>query len=62
MAFDKALCDEPSESLAMLFRAYFTEQAIVQGMHTGVVLMIETVRLEPHNRGYGIGLFAVDVL
>jgi hypothetical protein len=28
MAFDRAICDERSESFAMLFRACFTQQAI----------------------------------
>jgi GNAT superfamily N-acetyltransferase len=67
MAFDRAICDERSESLAMLFRACFTEQAINQGILPdeyvfGDVLMIETVHLEPQYRGYGIGLLAVDEL
>lgn len=67
MGVDRAICDERSESLAMLFRACFTEQAIVQGIlpieySLGDVLMVETVRLEPQYRGYGIGLLAVDEL
>lgn len=67
MAFDRAICDERSESFAMLFRACFTQQAIVQGILPdeyvfGDVLMVETVRLEPRYRGYGIGLLAVDEL
>jgi GNAT superfamily N-acetyltransferase len=67
MAFDRAICDERSESLAMLFRACFTEQAINQGILPdeyvfGDVLMIETVHLEPQYRGYGIGLLVVDEL
>jgi hypothetical protein len=67
MAFDRAICDERSESLAMLFRACFTKQAIDQGILPdeyvfGDVLMIETVRLIPEYRGYGIGLLAVDEL
>jgi hypothetical protein len=67
MAFDRAICDERSESLAMLFRACFTKQAINQGILPdeyvfGDVLTIETIRLEPQYRGYGIGLLAVDEL
>jgi hypothetical protein len=67
MAFDRAICDERSELFAILFRAYFTQQAIVQGILPdeyvfGDVLMVETVRLEPRYRGYGIGLLAVDEL
>jgi hypothetical protein len=67
MAFDRAICDERSESFAMLFRACFTQQAIVQGILPDEyvfedVLMVETVRLEPRYRGYGIGLLAVDEL
>jgi hypothetical protein len=67
MAFDRAICDERSESPAMLFRACFTEQSINQEIlpdecFFNEVLMIETVRLEPQYRGYGIGLLAVDEL
>jgi hypothetical protein len=67
MASDRAICDERSESLAMLYRACFTKQAIDQsilpdGYVFGDVLMIETVHLEPQHRGYGIGLLAVDEL
>jgi hypothetical protein len=59
MAFDRAICDERSESFAMLFRACFTQQAIVQGILPdeyvfGDVLMVETVRLEPRYRGVGL--------
>jgi hypothetical protein len=32
MSFDRAMCDERSESLPMLFRACFAEQAIAQGI------------------------------
>jgi hypothetical protein len=51
IAFDRAICDKLSESLAMLFRACFTKQAIDQGILPneyvfGDVLMIETVRLK----------------
>ena len=51
----------------MLFRTCFTEQAIIQGIlpdrYTfGDVLIIETVRLKPQYRGYGIGLLAVNSL
>jgi hypothetical protein len=51
----------------MLFRACFTKQAIDQGILPdeyvfGDVLMIETIRLEPQHRGYGISLLAVDEL
>jgi hypothetical protein len=67
MAFDRAICDERSESLAMLFRACFTKQAIDQGILPdeyvfGDFLMIETVRLKSQYRGYGIGLLVVDEL
>jgi hypothetical protein len=65
MAFDRAICDERSESLAMLFSACFTKQAIDQRILPdeyvfGDVLMIETVRLIPQYHGYGIGLLDVD--
>ena len=63
----REICDNHSESLAMLFRGCFTEQATYQeilpdGYVSGDVLMVETVRLEPQYRGYGIGLLAMDRL
>jgi hypothetical protein len=56
MAFDRAICDECSESLAMLFRACFTEQAVNQGILPdeyvfGSLLMIQFGRLEPQYHG-----------
>jgi hypothetical protein len=67
MAFDRAICDKRSESLAILSRACFTEQAINQGtLHDEYifsdVLIIETVHLEPQYHSYSIGLLAVDEL
>jgi hypothetical protein len=67
MSFDRAMCDERSESLPMLFRACFAEQAIAQGILPNEyvskdVFMIETVRLEQQYRGYGIDILAVDGL
>jgi len=51
----------------MLHRACFTEQAFRDEVlpidyNFGGVLLVETIRLEPQFRGYGIGLLALDRL
>lgn len=51
----------------MLHSAFFVHQALDQGnlpedYDFGDILIVETVRLEPRHRGYGIGLLAMDLL
>ena len=51
----------------MLFEACFSRSAIEKGnkpddYNWGDVLMVESLRLEPQFRGYGIGLLAMDKL
>lgn len=51
----------------MLHKAFFAHQALDQenlpeDYNFGDILMVETVRLEPQHRGYGIGLLALDLL
>jgi len=51
----------------MLYKACFTNQAIWNEVlpwdyNFGDVLMVNTIRLDPQFRGYGIGLLALDKL
>jgi hypothetical protein len=62
MALDRAICDERSESLAMLFRACFTKQAIDQGILPDEYVFGDFLMIESQYRGYGIGLLVVDEL
>jgi hypothetical protein len=51
MAFDRAICDERSESLAMLSRACFTEQAINQGILPDEYVFGDVLMIDPPGTG-----------
>ena len=63
----REVCDQNSQELAWLFKAFFSEEAIdngilPEGFCSGDLLLINEVRIAEQYRGYGVGLLAVDGL